>query len=208
MSPTHFELLPRAFYAPAADVVAEALLGHWLIRQTPAGPRGGMIVETEAYLRDDSASHAYRGETARNRTMFGPPGHAYVYFIYGVHFCINAVCQARGVGEAVLIRAITPEFGVEEMRDARSAASPAQLTNGPGKLCAALQIDRAHDGADFCDGKSPVIIARNPQAPRARREFGPLARTKRIGITRSADLPLRFCLTGSLYLSQRPPRTR
>src|SRR5882724_8972333 len=97
--------LPRSFYEPPADVVAPELLGQWLIRQTSAGPAGGPIVEVEAYLWDDASCHAFKGETLRNRVMFGPAGHGYVYLIYGVHCCINAVCQPRGVGEAVLIRA-------------------------------------------------------------------------------------------------------
>ncbi len=202
MLPKKLKLLPRSFYEPSADVVAKALLGHLLIRYTAAGPCGGMIVETEGYLTGDAAAHSFRGETARTRTMFGPPGHAYVYFIYGVHFCINAVCQPRGVGEAVLIRAIEPDFGVEKMHAARSTRSLFNLTNGPGKLCSALEIDRSMDGADLCDPDSPVTIAQNPNHGGVLREFGPIRITKRIGISRAVELPLRFCLAGSPYLSR------
>ena len=112
--------LPSAFFVPSAGIVAPRLLGHFLLRRTPDDSwAGGAIVETEAYLADDPACHGFRGETARNRSMFGPPGRAYVYFIYGNYFCCNAVCAAPGVGEAVLIRAIEPTFGVEWMQQNR-----------------------------------------------------------------------------------------
>ena len=106
-----FVLLPQSFYEPSAEVVAPRLLGQWLIRKTPNGFCGGPIVETEAYLIDDPASHGFVGETVRNRVMYGPPGRAYVYLIYGAHFCVNADCQGVGRAEAVLIRAIEAEFG-------------------------------------------------------------------------------------------------
>src|SRR5580658_9832140 len=112
-----FAPLARSFYEPSAQTVAPRLLGHWLIRNLPAGRCGGPIVEAEAYLADDDpASHAYGGKTARNRAMFGPPGHAYVYLIYGFHCCVNAVCRPPGCAEAVLIRAIEAEAGAELMR--------------------------------------------------------------------------------------------
>src|ERR1043166_7469460 len=105
--------LPRSFFEPSAKIVAPLLLGHYLIRNTPLGPCGGPIVETEAYLIDDPACHGAPGPTRRNRVMFGAPGHGYVYLIYGFHFCANAVCRPAGVAEAVLIRAIEPLFGKE-----------------------------------------------------------------------------------------------
>ncbi|HVV70144.1 MAG TPA: DNA-3-methyladenine glycosylase, partial [Verrucomicrobiae bacterium] len=132
--------LPRSFYEPSARLVAPELLGHWLIRRTESGVCGGLIVETEAYLRDDPACHAAPGRTKRNRVMFGPAGHAYVYFIYGAHYCINAVCQPEGSAEAVLIRAIEPAFGVNLMEERRRCSSPRDLTNGPAKLCEAMDI--------------------------------------------------------------------
>ena len=184
-------------------MVAPRLLGHWLIRNSPAGPCGGPIVEVEAYHEDDPASHAFGGETARNRAMYGPPGHAYVYLIYGFHFCVNAVCRPAGRAEAVLIRAIEAEVGHNVMRQNREAATSFALTNGPGKLCAALAIDRKLDGVDLCDTSAPLFIARNPHLARFRRQRGPVATSARIGITKAASLPLRFYLGGSPFISRR-----
>src|SRR5688572_6558476 len=175
--------LPRSFYEPSADKVAPRLLGQLLLRNTSEGLAGGPIVEAEAYLFEDPASHSFSGETARNRSMYGPPGHAYVYFIYGVHWCVNAVCCPKGIGEAILIRAIEPKIGIELMQG-RGA------TNGPGKLCAALNITRALDAADLCDANSGLFIAENPSLKTFLKERGPLVRTTRIGITKSAELPL------------------
>jgi len=201
---TELTPLPRSFYQPSAKVVAPRLLGHFLIRNTANGPCGGPIVETEAYLRDDPACHAARGLTARNRVMFGPPGHAYVYFIYGNHFCVNAVCQKEGIGEAVLIRAVAVSFGEDFMRRHRPVRQARELTAGPGKLCQALDIGQGLDGADLCDARAPLFIAQNRAVRKFRVEHGPIAGTKRIGITRAADLPLRFYLTKSEFVSRRP----
>lgn len=195
--------LPRSFYEPSADKVAPRLLGHLLLRNTPEGVAGGPIVEAEAYLFEDPASHSFDGETARNRSMYGPPGHAYVYFIYGVHWCVNAVCCPKGVGEAILIRAIEPALGLDLMRARRHTAKPVNLTNGPGKLCAALDITRPLDGADLCDPASPLFIAENPDLKSFLKERGPVVRTARIGLTKSAELPLRFCLKRSASLSRK-----
>lgn len=205
---TAFKPLPRVFYQPSAKVVARRLLGHWLVRNTSMGPVGGPIVETEAYLCDDPACHAAPGLTARNAVMFGPPGHGYIYFIYGCHFCVNAVCQPHGVAEAVLIRAIEPEFGEAFMRRGRAVARARDLTNGPAKLCEALDIGRALDGVDFCDATSPLFIAENPVVSKLVRNKGPIAITARIGITKAATLPLRFCLSRSEFISRRVPSKR
>jgi DNA-3-methyladenine glycosylase len=199
----NFSALPRSFHAPSAAVVARRLLGHWLIRRTAAGFCGGPIVETEAYLEDDPACHGFAGETPRNRVMFGPPGRAYVYFIYGNHFCVNAVCRGPGHAEAVLIRALEAQFGLEILRANRDARSDLELTNGPGKLCAAMQIDRQLDGADLCDAASPLFLARDPRVAQFRARRGPVAATARVGIHKGADLPLRFCLASSPYMSRR-----
>ena len=205
MSP--FIPLPRSFYEPSAKVVAPQLLGHWLIRNTLAGPCGGAIVETEAYLTGDPASHGFPGPTSRNRVMFGAPGHGYVYLIYGYHFCVNAVCRPSGLAEAVLLRAIEPAFGEESLRRQRIVSDPRDLTNGPAKLCQAMNIDCGLDGIDLCDPHSALFIARNPRVEAFRKDCGPVMKTPRIGITRAAALPLRFFLDGSLYVSQRKERS-
>jgi DNA-3-methyladenine glycosylase len=198
-----FQALTRDFYEPNAARVARALLGHYLLRRTESEILGGIIVETEAYLADDPACHGFRGETRRNRAMFGPPGHAYVYFIYGNHFCFNTVCSPPGVAEAVLVRAIEPLYGLESMQAARNGLEVKNLTNGPGKLCAALTISREHDHTDLCDTRSPVFIAWNPAAKSERARHGPIKETGRIGLSKAADRLLRFYLSGSAYVSRK-----
>ncbi len=198
-----FTPLPRKFYEPSASAVAPALLGHLLLRRTARGFCGGPIVETEGYIRGDAAAHSYVGLTNRNRVMWGPPGHGYVYFIYGNHYCFNAVCLPPGDAEAVLIRAVEPIVGLEMLRSHRHVSKDIQLTNGPGKLCAAMDIDRSLDGADLCDPDSPVIIARNPDLKSFLADRGPVVTTTRIGITKAAALPLRFFLDRSPSVSVR-----
>jgi DNA-3-methyladenine glycosylase len=198
-----FVPLPRSFYEPSAEVVAPLLLGHWLIRNTPEGPCGGPIVETEAYLSDDPACHAAPGKTVRNRSMWGTPGRSYVYLIYGFHFCFNAVCRPAGIAEAVLVRAIEPAVGEKLMQQQRPVATLRHLTGGPGKLCSALNIERDLDGADLCDAKSPLFIAQNPTIGLFRKQRGPSITTTRVGITKAADLPLRFYLDGSPFVTKR-----
>ena len=196
----HFIALPQSFYEASAEVVAPRLLGHWLIRQTAEGFCGGPIVETEAYLVDDPASHAFSRQTARNRVMFGPPGFAYVYFIYGAHCCVNAVCRPEGHAEAVLIRAIEAEFGQPLMQQNRPVPTRLALTSGPGKLCAALQIDRTLNGAALYEASSPLMIAQNPDVKTFCSKRGPIRTSGRIGITKAADLPLRFYLEKSAFV--------
>lgn len=198
-----FVPLPRSFYLPSAEVVAPRLLGHWLVRRTPKGLMGGRIVETEAYLIGDPACHAYVGETARNRVMYGPPGFAYVYLIYGYYYCFNTVCLAKGHAEAVLVRAVEAEIGEELMRVNRPVENPQQLTNGPGKLCNAMEITRGLDGADLCSADSAVFIARNDDLEQYLTDRGPMITTTRIGLTKAADLPLRYYLDKSKFVSKR-----
>jgi len=195
--------LPSSFYEAAADAVAPALLGHFLLRRTKAGLCGGIIVETEAYLAGDPASHAFGGETARNRAMFGSPGSAYVYLIYGMHYCVNAVCRPRGVGEAVLIRALEPGPGTDLMRVRRPVLNLRELSNGPAKLCSAMEIGRELDGMDLCDSVSSLLIARNPDLAGTLQKLGPPKTTPRIGIRKAAELPLRYLLAGSECVSRK-----
>lgn len=199
----NFVPLPRRFYEPVADVVAPNLLGHFLLRNTAEGICGGQIVEVEAYLQNDPACHAASGMTQRNRMMWGEHGRSYVYLIYGYHFCVNAVCQPKGVAEAVLIRAVEVAYGEELMRRNREVSELRDLSNGPAKLCAAMQIERGLDGVDLCNADSPLFIARNPTLELFRKERGPIVKTTRVGITKAADLPLRFYLDGSPFISKR-----
>ncbi len=202
-----FSPLPRSFFEPSAEVVAQDLLGHFLIRNTSDGPCGGAIVETEAYLVGDPASHNAPGLTNRNRVMFGHPGHAYVYLIYGFHFCVNAVCRPAGIAEAVLIRAVEATVGEKRMLTERPVKKPRELTNGPGKLCQAMNITRSLNGADLCDAKSELFIAENPELKKFRKAKGPVITTTRIGITKAAGLPLRFYLDGSEFVSRKLSRS-
>jgi DNA-3-methyladenine glycosylase len=159
-------ILTRDFFSKNAVTVAKALLGRKLVRHTKGLYVSGTIIETEAYLGDaDSASHAYNGPTPRNRVMFGPPGVAYVYFIYGMHFMFNVTTGRVGEAGAVLIRAIAPCEGVGQMRICRNSADK-DLTNGPAKLCQALSIDKRHNGCDLTLGERIWIEASGPAAGR------------------------------------------
>ena len=135
--------------------------------------------------------------------MYGPPGRAYVYLVYGFHFCVNAVCRPAGCAEAVLIRAIEAGTGLEAMRQNRATSTAFALTNGPGKLCQALAVNRTLDGVNLCEANSPLYIARNPELARFRKERGPVAVSARVGLTKAAERPLRFYLGGSPFLSRR-----
>lgn len=183
--------LPAAFYDREPDRVARELLGAVLRMEDGPDVVSGRIVETEAYLGPhDPASHSAVGRTARTWHMFGPPGTAYVYFIYGMHWCVNAVTREDGYGSAVLIRALEPLEGVEQMRARRPRARrDADLCNGPGKLCAALGITRDFDGAPLTGGAALTICAGEP-VPDAQVVIGP-----RIGISKAIDWPLRFLST-------------
>ena len=187
-------ILRRGFYNRSAPEVARALLGKVLVH----GPAAGLIVETEAYLGgDDLASHSARGLTPRTRVIFGPPGHAYVYFIYGMYECLNLVCEPAGSAGCVLIRALEPVAGIELMRHRRPAARRLEdLASGPGKLTLAMAITRAQNGADVTRG---ALVVREP----LRAETVAIEVTPRIGITHCADLPLRFVIRGNGFVSGR-----
>jgi DNA-3-methyladenine glycosylase len=194
--------LPMSFYDRPTEQVARDLLGAVLECTTPLGTASGRIVETEAYLGpDDPACHAVAGLTERTRNLHGPPGVAYVYFIYGVHWCFNAVTREEGHGSAVLVRAVEPIAGVDLMRERRgNVRRDVDLTNGPGKLCQALGIDGAMDGTRLT--QPPLQILAAPPV-----EDGEVEITPRIGITRAADWPLRWLVRGNPYVSATRPRS-
>lgn len=194
--------LPRAFYDRPTLVVAHDLLGKLLLRRTPEGVAGGVIVETEAYVAAiDPAAHGFRGQTPRNRSMFGGPGMAYVYRSYGIHFCLNAVTEGEGAAAAVLIRAIRPLVGVGLMRARRGERiTDRDLARGPGRLCQALALTTADDGADLLGSALWIAEASvNVPAPR-------IATTPRVGISQAADWPWRFVVVGDPYVSARGVR--
>ena len=196
--------LDRAFFSRDPRRVARELLGKILVRQEDAARRCGRIVEVEAYLgAEDPAAHSAAGNTARTAVLFGPPGHAYVYFIYGNHYCLNVSCEPEGQAGSVLIRALEPICGIEEMAQARGVEihSPkdlVKLSSGPGRLAQAFSISRTRDnGCDLTCARGSLWIG----------EDGYLARgirlTPRIGITKAADKPLRYVLVGNAYVSGR-----
>ena len=188
-------ILQRGFYQRPTAEVARDLLGKVLVH----GAAAGIIVETEGYPGgDDLASHSARGLTDRTRVIFGPPGHAYVYLVYGMYECLNLVVEPEGQPGCVLIRAIEPVAGIEVMRQRRPAARRIEdLASGPGKLTLALGITRAQNGLDVTRG---TLVVRAPAEPR-RLE---IAVTPRIGIRQSADWPLRFVVRGSRFVSGAP----
>ena len=179
-----------------ADTIklARFLLGKTLVRELQAGRLTGRIVETEAYLSDDAACHAYRGPTPRNRSLFLEHGHAYVYFIYGSSFMMNVSGEEHGVGAGVLLRAIEPIEGLELMRRHRRTEKVLDLARGPGRLASALRIDHRLDGQDLC-APGPIWLGS------AMRRRGPIGESRRIGITHDAHLILRFYERGNPFVS-------
>jgi DNA-3-methyladenine glycosylase len=181
--------LRKNFFARSVHEVAPELVGARLL----VDGVGGTIVEVEAYDHEDPAAHGYRGRTSRNASMFGPPGHAYVYRSYGIHWCLNFVCEEEGSASAVLIRALEPTDGVDEMRERRGLEDARLLCAGPGRLCQALGLTREHDG---------LPLDRPPFEVHARaREVDVLA-GPRVGITKAADRPWRYGLAGSRFVSR------
>jgi DNA-3-methyladenine glycosylase len=179
---------PIDFHAASTEV-AERLIGATLL----VGGVGGTIVETEAYDREDPASHTFSGLTPRNASMFGPPGHVYVYRSYGIHWCLNFVCREVGHGAGVLIRAIEPLHGLDRMRERRGVDDPRLLCSGPGKLCQALAVTREHDGLSLEQPPFELVVP----SRRAKTVSGP-----RIGISKAIDVPWRFGLAGSPFVSR------
>lgn len=195
--PEGMSVLPREFYRRHPTLVAPELLNKLLLR---ADGRCARIVEVEAYAgREDPAAHSYRGKTARNATMFGPPGHLYVYFTYGMHWGSNAVCGEVDEGVGVLLRAAQPLYGLDLMHRARPAAKRLiDLANGPGKLSQAFGINREFDGADLVNGDHGIRIVSDGTPPPASPAIGP-----RVGITKAVDLPWRWSVPGHPSVSRR-----
>jgi DNA-3-methyladenine glycosylase len=207
-------LIPASWCDRPATAVAPDLLGCTLARQLPNGPLiRSVIVETEAYTPEDPACHAYRGLTPSNAAMFGPPGHSYVYFIYGLYHCLNVVTQAPGIGSAVLIRALELTAASEEIlafqltakqtaaKQAAAKQKPYRIAAGPGKLCRALNIDRALNGVPYHPDSGLWLEHRlQPVNP------DEIVQTTRIGITKAADRPWRWYLKSSLAVSKRASR--
>jgi DNA-3-methyladenine glycosylase len=181
--------LSRAFFGRSVHEVAPELIGAILL----VGRVGGRIVEVEAYHQTDPAAHSYNGPTARNAVMFGPPGFAYVYRSYGIHWCLNFVCEPKGSASAVLIRALEPTAGIPTMRRRRGVVEERLLCSGPGRLCEALSITDAHNG---------LALDRPPFAIFARADAAEVIAGPRIGITKAVEQPWRYGLKGSRFLSK------
>jgi DNA-3-methyladenine glycosylase len=201
------KLLRRAFFNRDPRIVARELLGKLIVRRDGRRKIAGRIVEVEAYLgADDLAAHAAAGHTARNAVLWGPPGHVYVYFIYGVHYCLNISCLPEGDAGSVLIRALEPVSGVADMANARGLADSdltlprelRKLASGPGKLCEALGITRPRDnGKDMLSPKSDLQVMSDGFRVKE------IVVTQRIGITKSTEMPLRYVIAGNTFLSKK-----
>ena len=182
-------MIDRAFFDRSVHEVAPDLIGVTFL----CDGVGGTIVEVEAYDHEDPAAHGYRGRTARNASMFGPPGQAYVYRSYGIHWCVNFVCEAEGVASAVLLGALEPTDGCDSIRQRRGRDDVRALCSGPGKLCEALGITSEHDG---------LALDAPPFELREREGTVEVARGKRVGITKAADREWRYALAGSRFVSR------
>ncbi len=197
-------LMKRSFFEASPEHVAPRLLGKLLVHRTRRGILSGRIVEVEAYLgphhqTPDPAAHSHRGPTPRNSVLFGPAGHAYVYVIYGLYYCMNFSCEKPGHGGGILLRALEPVMGLEQMarnRGLTSTATPCDLTGGPGRLCQAMALTRpAHNGLDLLDSKSPLQVRDDGH------RVAKVVVTRRIGIRHAAELPLRFAVPGNASVS-------
>jgi len=195
-------LIPREFYDRDPRRVSRELLGKVLVRRDGDNVLAARIVEVEAYLgEDDAAAHSFAGRTARNAVLFGPPGYAYVYFIYGNHYCLNVSCLPDGVAGGILFRAVEPLVGMEQMARSRnvsinSARDLRKLTSGPGRLAEAFGITRERDnGKDLTSARSDLFVADDGY------RVGRVLTTARIGITKAAGLPLRYLIAGNEFVS-------
>jgi DNA-3-methyladenine glycosylase len=189
--------LPRSFYERPVLEVARELIGCTVEHAGTAG----VIVETEAYHDSEPACHAFVGLTPRTRPLFGPAGHVYVYRSYGIHAMLNVVCEAEGVGAAVLIRALAPVAGAQQMHERRGVSDELELCSGPGKLAQALGVELCHNDCDLFDG--PIAIRAHSAALDAE-----VLEAPRVGISKAVELPWRFCLAGSAHVSRPRPRVR
>lgn len=190
--------LERGFYEQDLLDLARSLLGKVMVRQLNGQELRARIVEVEAYHQDgDAAAHSFSGPTPRNAVMFGLPGYLYVYFIYGMHHCMNVVCCSEGIGAAILIRALEPLRGIEQMRIRRGARiRDRDLTNGPAKACAAFALDRDQNGLDLCTDRSLFLV----DAPRV--GVSEIVSGPRIGISKATALPWRFYIRGNPFVSK------
>jgi DNA-3-methyladenine glycosylase len=186
-------VIDRGFFDRSVHAVAPDLLGVTVL----VDGVGGRIVEVEAYDHEDPAAHGYRGRTERNAAMFGPPGHAYVYRSYGLHWCLNFVCEGTGVASAVLVRALEPTHGLDVMRARREVGDDRLLCAGPGRLCQGLGVTRDHDGRPL--DRPPFALLEREAEPET-------VTTTRVGITKAADRPWRYLVAGSPWLSRGPRR--
>ncbi len=193
--------ISRAFFERNTTLVAREILGKRLVRIVDGERLSGIIVEVEAYIgQDDQASHARPGRTARNASMFGPPGHAYVYLIYGIHHCLNIVTEQEGYPAALLIRALEPKEGLKSMRARRGGRTDLPLTSGPARLCQALAIDQSLDGADLCTPEANLFLEEDRTIPDEAIATGP-----RIGVRgdeTAITVPWRFYIENNSYVSR------
>ncbi|MEL4106242.1 DNA-3-methyladenine glycosylase [Oscillospiraceae bacterium WX1] len=191
-------IIPRDFYEQDTLTVAQSLLGQLLVRHTPAGTVTGIIVETEAYLGEkDDAAHSYRGKTARTSVQYGEKGHAYIYMIYGIHFCLNLTAGPPGLPEVVLIRAVEPVSGIELMAERRASKNRLALCSGPGKLCRAFDIGKELYGADVCQSGALYLVYSGQAVS--------VTASSRVGIdyaVSSREMPWRFTISDNSYISK------